>query len=544
MTPSDDLAVLVLAAGSAKKKIPALPLSQDCLAFLPINSQPLARLVINFYKDHGVQHVYIACEERDVDALTEELKIYGDSVHILSIESTSNVVDTLSLACLQIQHEDLIVHAVTTIPTVFLNDSESVLLEDCLAYPEDWSGVLPQKFPHTQFVSKSEERPDVKAHAFTGVFRCHKSLILEVAPRLKGNQRKDLLNLICKAYENTDFLWKKDEWLDCGHVQKFYQTRKKIFGSRYFNSISIEEKTDVLKKTSTNIKKLYAEKSYIEKLPDELKIFFPRVVSYDESKDLAELKMEYYGYPTLAEMMLYWDLPLSLWDSLFQKLSDALSIFREYNFSYSEEATQNIYVNKTLERVKDFREQNVFSTLNIFNQETIVINNVEMPGWGKVSHHIEKVYKSSFSKENFTAIHGDFCFNNILGDPFTAIIKLIDPRGSFGGSECQISGDHKYDWAKWGHSVVGCYDYIVNDLFHIEQNKEDEWILDIPERPWQKDLKHLFWKQVDESKLEREKISWIISTLFLSMTPLHKDNPLRQQAMFLTGLQLYPYKNI
>ena len=67
-------------------------------------------------------------------------------------------------------------------------------------------------------------------------------------------------------------------------------------------------------------------------------------------------------------------------------------------------------------------------------------------------------------------MHGDFCFSNILFDLNNLIIKLIDPRGSFGVPS--IFGDPRYDVAKLRHSAVGLYDFIVSGFFLLEHCNE------------------------------------------------------------------------
>ena len=49
---------------------------------------------------------------------------------------------------------------------------------------------------------------------------------------------------------------------------------------------------------------------------------------------------------------------------------------------------------------------------------------------------------------------------------------MIDPRGSFG--EYKIHGDKNYDIAKLQHSILGDYDFILNNLFDIEWKSDEE----------------------------------------------------------------------
>ena len=136
-------------------------------------------------------------------------------------------------------------------------------------------------------------------------------------------------------------------------------------------------------------------------------------------------------------------------------------------------------------------------------------------------------------KEELNIIHGDYFFANILYDPTANIVKLIDPRGDFGGYG--MYGDSSYDLAKLAHSVDGMYDFIVEDLFQLEE-LEDGFNYRIFYSENHNKIKELFYSYF--SKEERIKIKFIQSLLFLSMIPLHKDKPKRQKVMLGVGIRI------
>jgi hypothetical protein len=136
----------------------------------------------------------------------------------------------------------------------------------------------------------------------------------------------------------------------------------------------------------------------------------------------------------------------------------------------------------------------------------------------------------------WTPIHGDLCLSNILCEPDSGLLKLLDPRGSFGRQG--VLGDIRYDIAKLTHSIIGRYDFIVNDLFRVEIRGAD-LTLELPFRrdiqPIVSEFERIFF--VDEQN--RDDISLITAWLFLSMLPLHADKPKRQLAMMAVGLQFF-----
>ena len=149
----------------------------------------------------------------------------------------------------------------------------------------------------------------------------------------------------------------------------------------------------------------------------------------------------------------------------------------------------------------------------------------------------EKAIESLFNADDFSVMHGDFCFNNILYDSYSGTIRLIDPRGSFGENLPGIYGDIKYDLAKLLHSSVYCYDYIVNDLshFHIKGNTID-YFFNL--RPNHQLLTTLSFELVKKMGFDPQQINILVALLFISMCPLHSDSLRRQKLMYAHGLYL------
>ena len=134
-------------------------------------------------------------------------------------------------------------------------------------------------------------------------------------------------------------------------------------------------------------------------------------------------------------------------------------------------------------------------------------------------------------------MHGDLCFNNILYDSGSGIIRLIDPRGSFGDENEGVFGDPRYDLAKLMHSACGHYDYIVNGIYHLDANPND-FKLSFAERDNARWLEEAIYWVLDNQKVDKSLIEIMCALLFLSMVPLHSDDERRQLALFLNGVSL------
>ena len=133
-------------------------------------------------------------------------------------------------------------------------------------------------------------------------------------------------------------------------------------------------------------------------------------------------------------------------------------------------------------------------------------------------------------------MHGDFCFNNILYDLNSGILRLIDARGSFGESCVGIYGDIKYDLAKLTHSVIGGYDFIVNGGFHLSADR-NQYIYTINFRDTTAYLTSLNRKLIQQFGFKESDILFLVGLLFVSMCPIHQDDPRRQAVMYLHGIK-------
>jgi len=175
------------------------------------------------------------------------------------------------------------------------------------------------------------------------------------------------------------------------------------------------------------------------------------------------------------------------------------------------------------------------STDFFVHSDTLMVNGFECVNIRHLRNKIRERILEMYQEDDFCIMHGDFCFNNILFDTFSNTIKLIDPRGSF-GEKCQgIYGDRKYDLAKLMHSSIGHYDYIVNNLFQVDEHN-NSFNYSFPLRENQSILDKLSYELMRKLDAKANDILFIVGLLFLSMCPLHNDNPRRQRLMYAHGL--------
>lgn len=325
-----------------------------------------------------------------------------------------------------------------------------------------------------------------------------------------------------------------DRWLDVGNPDHLQEARQRLIQSRSFNSLELDTLRGTVTKRSSYRSKFYDEINYFKILPEELSVYFPRVHSSSNLPGKEYLTMEYYAYPTLADLFLFDELPIGFWRKAFSRLRAICDDFSKYDYGPENGDAKEIYVSKNIERFEAYLAKPPSIGREIVMDSRLTVNGIPVPtpreaiAWSR--QRLETIAK----QVHWTPIHGDLCLSNILCEPNSCLIKLLDPRGSFGHRG--VLGDRRYDIAKLAHSIIGRYDFIVNDLYRIEVEGGD-LILEFPHRKHIEPIVAEF-EAVFLPVTNRSDVILITAWLFLSMLPLHSDHPKRQLAMLAVGLRL------
>jgi hypothetical protein len=512
--------VLILAAGSIKHKFSFIKFGFSSPALLPINTRTVSSYIIDFYLQREDLRVNLVINEKDFSNVLEELIYYKDKINFILVKETISVIETLDIALDKIDSDsdDVIVNIVTTIPVDFI-PKDCFFISDEILEAKDYSVVFDGKF----YYKGSEIH---RGYAFTGVFRTKKDLIKRAISKV--GYKNDLMYVVEALSDKLKPIHTK--WIDVGHEINYNRARNLLISSRSFNSIQIIEGKSLLIKRSKS-KKIKDEADFVSLLPSDMQIYFPRILKSSEN----QIIMEYYGYPTLAEYMLYWDLDELYWNQIFKSIERLLDEFYEYRCSIGFEDHIAFYYNKTIKRIEEFKEQMKKINLDFIFDDYITINEKKFKNLESLDKEIKCKIRDLYNKNDFCIMHGDLCFNNILYDIYSHIIRVIDARGSFGELK-GIYGDRKYDVAKLTHSVIGQYDYIVNNIFKvkIEDNKIFYWI---PRRKNYEYLKNLNLKLIEKYNYSYDDIIFLVGLIFVSMTPLHNDNIDRQIVMYAHGIK-------
>ena len=326
-------------------------------------------------------------------------------------------------------------------------------------------------------------------------------------------------------------------WFDVGHNENYIKAKTKV-AARAFNSIKIDEERGILTKTSENKEKLIQEIRWYLRMPAPLQYLVPRIYDYSLDFSSPYVSMEYYGYHTLHESLIYGDLCLGDWKNIFKKLLFILKDMQTFRVAGRHQeikaAVWDMYWEKTKQRLAKLQQQKEFAD---FFTQPILVNGETYPSINEILAVLPQYIRSLLVKDAadyFTIIHGDLCFTNILVEDSYNFMRIIDPRGKFGSFD--IYGDSRYELAKIMHSLEGHYDYIIEDRFEVKaEGSSIAYQLHLGNSTALEAFQEVFADQMKDIRA----IRLIEATLFLSMIPLHNDYINRQYMMLATGVQLF-----
>lgn len=525
--------VVIPAAGSIAHKFTSLRPQFQSAALFPVNSKCLLSYSLDFYCQQPDTDVIVIVNSKDLDLLKNELPHY--SFRLVAVDNTKSIIETLKIFFKTEPGlaDDVTISVVTTIP-VEMPERDSIILSDKQEFCHFYSAVAEAESNNPQFFHRGSGA-DSFGFPFTGIIR---SSLNNLTAAIDKCTTDDLLELAELIYKKGSIRFKKSEWIDCGHEVNYTEAKAKLLSSRSFNSLKVELISGVLEKKSTGIKKFIHETEYVEKLPPDLQIFFPRVIEKLKADEThASVKMDYFSYPNIAELQLYRSLEEVQWHRIFDAFEFVLKKFHTRKQPVDKKDYLDFHLGKTLGREAENEKWIRANKMDLLLSDAAIINGLPCKSFNSLLPETKAAVENLFSEKDFCVMHGDFCFNNILYDNYSGTIRLIDPRGSFGENLPGIYGDCKYDLAKLLHSSVYCYDYIVNDLFHFEMNN-DSVNYSFNLRNNHELLTSLSFDLVSKMGFKPEKISIIVALLFISMCPLHSDNLHRQKLMYAHGLYL------
>jgi len=543
----DQISVLIPAAGSVPESIKLLS-NIECSAMIPVAGRPLIYWTLTYLKALGLRHFTIGVSRREMFIEDFVHYTFGRDCNISFVVPKSDEglgMTVKELADSASRRSALVVLGDTHFQfaeAVIMASKEPFVLVSPVEESYRWCTADVDDCGYVKALQDKEPNLPGPLEALIGVYFFPETSQLQhfasqaVAQARVYNRPVTMADILRPLAEASPIrAYRASEWLDCGNPDRLAGTRRSLLQKRDFNELSVDPVIGTITKRSRKVEKFVDEINYLRLLPKELSVLFPRIIDYPTDWNNAFLKMEYYGYPSLAEIFVFEDVHHGIWMKIFDHLYEIINTwFLQLERPLPSNALYDMYITKTKRRlaIMDAPPE----LLNLVRTDApITINGKPVANLSQIWDRIEANIMLMNSGAQGHIIHGDLCFSNILYDLRQRICKLIDPRGSFGSAG--IYGDTRYDIAKLYHSVYGLYDFIINDLFYVSVYGTDVQF-DIYQRPSHREINKEF-ENVFFSHFNRDEILLLTGLLFASMPALHDDKPLRQIAMYVRALQMF-----
>lgn len=321
--------------------------------------------------------------------------------------------------------------------------------------------------------------------------------------------------------------------LDLAKISDFLTFTTGSTATRHFNQVQIDNY--YYNKSSTDRKKMLAEYSFYDLVPESMRPWLIQPFDYQDTGDRASYKMlRYY----LADGALQWVHGAFNTES-FGAFVDRLLFFiaerprKGCTKEQSAATARELFVTKIETRIKQFlalSEGQRINALAASATPTLDIN-LQFERYLKLYSRYEK----GFVFDYMSVGHGDPCFSNILYDQQRYLLKLIDPKGAVNPEE--IWTHPLYDLCKISHSALGDYDFINNGLYNVGFTDNNQLVLNFTHTN-HASLKPIFQKSVQTMGHDEIIMRLGEASLFLSMLPLHIDYPNKVIAFMLKAKQI------
>lgn len=317
-------------------------------------------------------------------------------------------------------------------------------------------------------------------------------------------------------------------WIDADYSDRFSREANLNFESRNFNSVKRPSGSNLIFKSSAKVEKLRSEYEFILALDPEAASLFPAVRSFEVQNDVGVLAMDYWPYSNLSDMYCFSNLSEGFWGSLMHQVKGVLNTLRSDTLTSNGDLFHWAFIEKTRERLTQLQhEVDWFEVASNSRQ----INGLDCES----ANTIIDIAEAFFAKDQRVAarVHGDFCFSNILVDPSSMMIKLVDPRGEFKGEG--VLGPLDYDLAKFAHSVLGDYDLILKGLYALSDRTAQDLSFDIHYPPHRESVTKAFQQHLADSDVELETFRLLSALILISIPPLHLEDENRAKMFLIKG---------
>ena len=368
----------------------------------------------------------------------------------------------------------------------------------------------------------------------SGLFSFAHSLAFLKCLAAPGRDFLSALNCYGAQFEAFSAAPEAGEWLDFGHLNTYYDSRRALTTQRAFNTLSIAR--NVVRKSSAQSDKMDAEASWFEALPGDLRTFVPAYIGREGAgATTAGYRLAYEYLCPLSDLYVFGALPPVSWARILTACGDVLTRFKAHKPDVALPCLFDaLYQRKPAERLAQFA-----AVAGIDPERGWRINGRAMPSLAALIREMAARIGPPDAND-IALMHGDFCLSNILFDFRRGEIKLLDPRGAVTAGRPSLFGDARYDRAKLCHSLAGGYDFIVAGCFDLTRDGSYALSLSVAQAMGQEAIETLYRDIIcggDPTQVETAAAGAVL--LFLSMLALHDEAPPRQWALLANAYRLY-----
>lgn len=372
--------------------------------------------------------------------------------------------------------------------------------------------------------------------AISGIF-CFsdiKSILREVI----SNDFNFIYGVTSYAKNKSFSFIESNDWMDFGHVNTYYRSRTNYTTQRDFNNLKITNKW--VEKSSNKNEKIRAEAQWYINIPDDIKLYTPRFLSskdnFSEANNIT-YKIEYLYQLPLNELFVFGKLSELQWKVIIEACFEFVSACIENKSQLGIHSSSNfleLMSSKTLCRLEQYAQYGQIDVFKSYSYDDGITGNAY-----DILELADKYLPNEVIPDfENCVLHGDFCFSNIVFDFRTNRVITYDPRGISPNGNFSIYGNVLYDIGKLSHSIIGLYDFIISKYYEISW-VDDNFKIDFKIDERIKNIQNKFLDIVMEKyQLTFNNVLAIQIHLFLSMIPLHDDDPSRQEALFVNAFRL------
>ena len=475
---------------------------------LPYNGKPLLIHQIEYMESHGITDVRVVLGHQ-AEETEKILKIYGKNPKIVIQKEQAGLSHAIFCALNEKDEDSVLIVLGDILPQDRLDFKKDFISYQTVPDFSRW--CMAKEIDGTDCLEALFDKPqeDPKTHkALSGIYFFKKSNLLydEIRKQIDNNERVakefQISTAIVEYNKSFPISLREVAIKDFGTLEEYLANRN-VSSSRCFNTI-LEKDNCVTKSSIEKGQKILDEWTWFNMVPEDIKTFCPKMYSFKiNDKDLSvSYKMEKIYAPTLRELFLFLDSSKETWTEIFNAIDKYLDCEHEYKIKND---FLKAMVDKTESRINQLPEK--------------YQNNMDVNEF--MSAFKDEI--KNFIHEDYSLMHGDFCFSNIFYDFTKKQIYVIDPRG-------QIFGSKYYEYAKLMHSALYDYDFIDAELYI----KTDSDIVVYNNGKDEVRKAFLAFLSSHLSHNEIKFVRLICASLFLSMIPLHSHNKTNQQLYFKT----------